>query len=72
MVYDDFFYQQSDDALARNHINVLCLSAQTFEKFPQRVNQPQVRGLIGKLGIQRFQFSFQACLPLAQFWHALT
>jgi hypothetical protein len=63
---DDFLDEQSDDALAFQHVQTLHLRAQTLEEFTQRVSEPQVGGLIGELGTQRFEFCLQPRLALAQ------
>jgi hypothetical protein len=67
---DDFLDEQSDDALAFEHVQTLHLRAQTLEEFAQRVSEPQIGGLIGKLGTQRFEFRLQPRLALAQLGHA--
>ena len=46
---DDLLDEQSDDALAFQHVQILGFVAQALEEFAQRVGQPQVGGLIGQL-----------------------
>ncbi len=53
---DDLLEEQSDDALAFQHVQILGLVAQALEEFAQRVGQPQVGGLIGQLGTERLEF----------------
>ena len=67
---DDFLDEQPDDALAFQHVQAPGLRAQALEEFAQCVSEPQVGGLIGKLGTQRLQFCLQPCLALAQLGHA--
>lgn len=67
---DDFLDEQPDDALAFKHVQSLDLRAQTLEEFAQRVSEPQVGGLIGELGTQRFEFRLQPHLALAQLRYA--
>ena len=69
---DDFLDEQSDDALAFHHVQGLGLVVQTLKELAQRVSKPQVGGLIGKLGTQRFEFGLQPGLTLAQLGHAPT
>ena len=52
VAYNDFFHEQSDDALALEHVESLHLGAQALEELAQRVSEPQVGRLIGESGVQ--------------------
>jgi hypothetical protein len=49
---DDLLDEQSDDALALQHIQTLCLRAQTLKEFAERVSESKICGLIDELSIQ--------------------
>jgi len=69
---NDLLNEQPDDALAFQHVQALDLGSQTLEEFAQRVSEPQVGGLIGELGTQRFEFRLQPRLTLPQLGHGPT
>src|SRR5450755_227730 len=70
VVDDDLLDEQSDDALAFEHVQALHLRAQTLEEFAQRVSKSKICGLIDELGTQRFEFCLQPCLALPQLGHS--
>jgi hypothetical protein len=49
---DDLLDEQSDDALAFQHVQTSCLRAQTLKEFAERVSESKICGLIDKLSIQ--------------------
>ena len=49
---DDLLDEQSDDALALQRIQTLCLRAQTLKEFAERVGKSKICGLIDELSIQ--------------------
>lgn len=51
-----FLDDQPDDALTLEHVRVLHLSSQSFEERAQRMSEPKVGCLVGKLGAQGFEF----------------
>jgi hypothetical protein len=70
--YQDLFHKQPENLLPFRHVQRLRPLPQSCVEVSQRLDEPQILGLIAGSRFQRQQFSLNRLILLAEFWHAAT
>ena len=68
--HEDLFHQQSQDLLPLGHVQRVCPRPQPCAEIGERLDQPQILGLIAGGRFQRLQFGLNGLVLLAKLRHS--